>query len=344
MSDIRLGLDLGTKTIVLAKREGDKPVFRHEINGFFSFDKPDNFVKNMLITQKVPHIIRDDKIYALGGKAEKLAYAFNKTLRRPMSDGTVSKEQEAITIMGSIVQAIIGTLNSDAILYYCIPANALNRDTNVQFHDRIAKMIIEKYKKTDAKIKAYSINEARAIAIGSGEPVVIGVSWGAGMVNVCYTMFGVPVFEFSLVGSGDWIDVESAKQFGYNPDKPDGSSQETPTTIAHRKHNIDLTKSVDEVDRVDQAIMLHYQLLIENVINGIISGFRDNIDKARIDQPIPIVMAGGTSSPNGFGDYFERILRSEELPFEVSEVKVAEKPLFAVAEGCLMAAEAHNDE
>lgn len=340
---IRLGLDLGTKTIVLARRENEKPVFRHEINGFFSFDNPDSFTKKMLATQKVPYVEKDGRIYALGGKAEQMAYAFNKTLKRPMADGTVSKEQEAITIMASIVQAIIGKLESDAILYYCIPADAINRQTNVQFHDRIARMIIESYKKSDAKIKAYSINEARAIAINSGEPIVVACSFGAGMVNVCYSTFGIPVFEFSIVGSGDYIDIESAKQFGYNPDRPNDDSQETPTSIAHRKHNIDLTKSVNDVDRVDQAIILHYQLLIENVVTGIINGFRDNMDKARISEPTPIVIAGGTSSPNGFGEYFESILRRQELPFEVSTVTVNPKPLFAVAEGCLEAAEAHED-
>lgn len=341
---IHLGLDLGTKTIVLARRDdSDKISFRHEINGFFSFDRPDSFTKKMLSTQKVPYIEKDNRLYALGGKAEKMAYAFNKTLQRPMAEGTISQEQEAITIMASIVQAIIGKLDANAILYYCIPANALNKSTNVDFHDRIARMIIEGYKKTDAQIKAFSINEARAIAIASEEPVAMACSFGAGMVNVCYTMFGVPVFEFSIVGSGDWIDVQTAKQFGYDPDKPNNNSAETPTSIAHRKHEIDLTKNVSEVDRVDQAIMLHYQLLIENVVRGIVGGFKSNIDKARIEQAIPLIIAGGTSSPSGFAEYFEKILFSEQLPFEVSSVQVKERPLFTVAEGCMRAAEAHED-
>lgn len=338
-----LGLDLGTKTIVLARRGDDgRPIFKQEINGFYEFPRPDNFTKQLLVKQQIPFVERDGKIYALGRKAEQLAYTFNSTLRRPMSDGTVSKEDEAINIMANIVHAIMGNISQDVILYYCIPADALNRPTNVQFHQKIAQMIIDA-KKSEAKIKAFPINEARAIAVGTEDPVAIAISWGAGMVNVCYTMYGLPVFEFSLVGSGDLIDLESAKAFGFNPAEPDKKYHETPTTICKVKHEIDLTKAIGEVGRVEQAIMFNYQILIENVARGIIDGFNKNINKARIDQPIPIVMAGGTASPAGFGAYFERIFRAQPIPFEVSEVRVHPRTLYAVAEGCLRAAELHVD-
>lgn len=339
----RIGLDLGTKTIVCATRDADgRPKFRQEINGFFTFPKQDAFTKNMLTSQGIPFIIRDDKFVALGSKAEKFAYAINSTLKRPMAEGTISQEQEAINIMASIVQALMGKLDKDAILYYCIPADAVNKKTNVGFHDKVAKMIFDNYKRSEAKISAFSINEARAIAVATDEPVVIAISWGAGMVNVCYTMFGMEVFKFSIVGAGDWIDTEAAKQFGYNPDHPNDKSAETPTTICHRKQNIDLSKPLGDLDRIDQAIMLHYHLLIENVVEGIIRGLNENVDRGRIEQPVPIVMAGGTASPVGFKDYFSKILSSQTLPFQVSEVRVAEKPLYMVAEGCLKAAEMHE--
>jgi len=339
----KIGLDLGTKTVVCATRADDgRPKFRQEINGFFVFPKQDAFTKNMLVKQKIPFIERDGKFIALGSRAEQFAYAINSTLRRPMADGTISHEQEAITIMASIVQALLGKLGQDTTLYYCIPADALNKKTNVQFHDKVAKLIFDSYKRSKVKIDAHSINEARAIAIGSQEPLAIAISWGAGMVNTCYTMYGVPIFEFSLVGAGDWIDTQAAKQFGYDPDNPNAKSMETPTSICHRKHDVDLTKPLKDADRIDQAVMLHYQLLIENVISGIIGGFNNNIDKARIEEAVPIVMAGGTSSPTGFKEYFEQILGNHTLPFEVSEIKVVDRPLYAVAEGCLIAAEMHE--
>ena len=341
-----IGLDLGTKTLVCATRDGEKPVFKKEINGFFTLKQQDKFTKNMLLSQKIPFIERDGRFIALGGKAEKLAYAVNDTLLRPMAEGTVSKEQDAITIMASIVQAIIGKLDEDAVLYYSIPADALNKKTNVGFHDKIAKMIFDNYRRTEAKIDSHPINEARAIAIGSELPQVIGISWGAGMVNACYTMFGVQIFEFSLVGSGDWIDIEAAKQFGYDPEDTKKRSEHTPTSICHHKQKIDLTQSAQSASRIDQAIMLHYQLLIERVVNGIVEGLSDNKDKINIDEDdeIPIVMAGGTASPPGFCEYFKKILEKHELPYKISSVEVVDNPLFAVAYGCLKAAEMHSEE
>lgn len=350
-----LGLDLGTKTIVLARKDEDgRPIFRSEINGFYSFDRVDGFVKQMLIKQSIPYTERNGKFYALGRKAEDLAHAFNGILRRPMSDGTVSQEPEAINIMASIVHAIIGTIKDETILYYCVPADALNQKTNVGLHQKIAQLIIDN-KQTEAKIRAFPINEARAIAIGSGEPTVIAISWGAGMVNVCYAKFGITIFQFSLVGSGDKIDIESARAFGFDPSKPYEKSAETPTTIARRKHEIDLTKPLNEMDRVDQTIALNCQLLIESVVQGIIDGFNNNSNTARFDGAIPIFMAGGTATPKGFGAYFSTILKDKNPPFEAASVKVIgedeqgevqrkQRTLFAVAEGCLEAALLHMDE
>ncbi len=343
---IKIGLDLGTKTLVCATREKDgTPKFKKEINGFFPLEKKDSFTKNMLIQQKIPFIEQDGKFVALGGKAEKLAYAVNQTLLRPMAEGTVSKEQEAIKIMASIIQAIIGKLDEDAVLYYSIPAEALNKATNVGFHDKIAKMIFDNYKRSDATIKSFPINEARAIAIGSELPQVIAISWGAGMVNACYTMFGMQIFEFSLVGSGDWIDIETSKQFGYNPEDPRKRSEHTPTSICHHKQKIDLSQDAGSASRVDQAIMLHYQLLIERVVNGISQGLEDNADKINIDEDdeIPIVMAGGTASPPGFCEYFKKVMDQVNLPYKIASVEVVDKPLYAVANGCLRAAEMHEE-
>jgi len=292
-----------------------------------------------LTKQQIPFVDRDGRIYALGRKAEQFAYAVNSTLRRPMADGTISREQEAIALMASIVHAIMGKLEQDALIYYCVPSNAINKQVNVQMHQKIVQMIIDGYKRSQVNIKANHISESRALAIASEKDNVISISLGAGMVNVGYYISKMPIFEFALVGSGDYIDIEAARQFGYDPDRPDKRSQETPTTICKRKEAIDLTKTIASMDRVDQAVAVAYQVLIENVVKGIIDGFVNNPDKAKVLE-VPFVLAGGTAMPIGFGAYFEKVLRGMRLPFVVTEVIVHPRTLFAVAEGCLIAAEA----
>ena len=58
----------------------------------------------------------------------------------------------------------------------------------------------------------------------------------------------------------------------------------------------------------------------------------------RSDQPLPIVLAGGTAKPNGFRERFEKALRRRTLPFQVADVRVASDPLTATARGALVAA------
>jgi hypothetical protein len=338
---IKLGLDIGTKNIVLAYEDDKgKKKIRHEVNGFIKIPKGDGFTKNLLVSSGVAYVENENDFIALGKKAEELSYAFNKTLQRPMIDGVISgKTDEAMQIMAIIIRAIVGKLNDDAILYYCIPANAINQNTNVAFHDKVMKMMIDDF---DGTINSYSINEARAIVISEVEDKTgIGISFGAGMVNICYCLYGIEIFAFSIVGSGDRIDIESAIRFGYNPKDPEGSYKETPTSICKRKEKMTLTECPEDV--VGKTIWINYGIMIESVIKAIIEGFKKHEEKARIDKPIPMIIAGGTSSPDGFDDYVKDVISKIEVPFEIGEIRRAEKPLYAVSEGCFAAAHMHEE-
>ena len=55
-----------------------------------------------------------------------------------------------------------------------------------------------------------------------------------------------------------------------------------------------------------------------------------------LDDPIPIVVSGGTSLPEGFVTLFKQVIMKNELPFEVSEIRRAKNPLSAVANGLLI--------
>jgi len=329
-----IGLDLGTKHIVMCFRDKKGELkFRWEVNGFVDIKKQDKFTKNLLVSSQVPFIEREDDLIALGSKAEDIAYSFNKDLRRPMAEGVIQsdEEEDVIQLMATIVRSIIGSLDDDAVLYYSVPGKPLNSEINVGFHSKVVKMIVDSYD-GEGNIESYPINEARAIVLTEEDKTAIGISFGAGMVNVCYSLFGVPIFEFSLVGSGDWIDRETASKF----------SKETVTSVCKRKHNIDLSEMPS--NNIDRAIYINYQILIEEVARGIVQGFKENEDKARVDRPMPIIFAGGTSMPKGFADLFREEFQKQNIPFEIGEVKHAEQPLYTVAKGCFVAAEMHQSD
>jgi hypothetical protein len=354
-----LGLDIGTKNIVLCYRKSDGFGFITEVNGYYTFEVATPFVENMLKSEdrvrsdgtkraaKYIKLPESNKLLVLGADAEALAYSKNDTLQRPMAEGGVTGDEEALTVLASIVQDLLemaenelGKFDKEVKLCYCTTAKAINAENNIDYHKKIVDLIIEGYE-SKAKITTDSIKESHAIVLresedGSG----IGISWGAGSVTVSFVFMGVDIFSFCWVGSGDWIDLEVARRHGYNPDTLIGRrSKETPTTIAKRKHTIDLTPGKSPTDRVGLDITLHYQILVSKVVQGIIAGFNEHRSEARVDAPINVYLAGGTASPPGFEKLVELAFKEQECPFEIALITKSKNPLYAVAEGCLLGAE-----
>lgn len=355
-----LGIDVGTKTIVLAYRTKDNISYISEINGYYPFERCTPFIKNML---NDPNKIRSDgtkrparwfeldgKAIVLGRDAEEFAYAKNDTLLRPMAEGGIAADEEAMTVLAAIVQGLmtmaeheIGEFSEEVKLCYCTTAKAINKESNIDYHQRVVNLVIEGYD-TKAKLEYNSIKESHAIVIDmSDDGTGIGISWGAGTVTVSYVKYGLEVYSFCWVGAGDWIDTQVAMRHGYDPNALNTmkkKAKETPTTVAKKKTEVDLTPGADySDDRLAMDIVLHYDVLINQVLEGIVAGFQQNESEARIEDAIPIFMAGGTSSPVGFVERCAKKLEELKPPFAIGRIDRAENPLYSVATGCLKAAE-----
>jgi actin-like ATPase involved in cell morphogenesis len=358
----QLGLDIGTKTIVIAFKGPDgKTHYLSEINGYWPFERGTVFIENMLNDPKKKRsdgterparwikIPESSRIIVLGGDAEEFAYSKNDTLLRPMAEGGISPDEEAMTVLSAIIQGLLamaekdlGHFDDEIKLCYCTTAPAINKDSNIEYHQRVINIILDGYE-TKAKKSLNTIKESHAIVLNmSPDGTGIGISWGAGTVTVSYVKYGMEVYSFCWVGAGDWIDTQVAMRHGYNPEllkTRKSFAKETPTTVARRKMTVDLTPGKEPEDRLGMDIVLHYDVLISQVIDGIVQGFQANETQARIDEGISIYMAGGTSSPKGFVQRVTKTLDEKTPPFAIGEVKRADKPLFCVAEGCLKAAE-----
>jgi intein/homing endonuclease/actin-like ATPase involved in cell morphogenesis len=150
---------------------------------------------------------------------------------------------------------------------------------------------------------------------------------GAGMVNICYAMYGNPLFKFAIVNSGDWIDKQAAKATG-----------ESPTFINQEKTKVDL--SAIPKTMVERAIQTQYRIMIEHTIAEIKKGLSTSNKAIHSDTPVDIIIAGGTSSPPGFDKMFRDTIMQAKLPIKIGDVIRPSDPLFSVARGCLIAAEA----
>jgi actin-like ATPase involved in cell morphogenesis len=328
-----IGFDCGTYNLVSSKRGKENKIeCKREVNAFLEFPLDNRMVFNMMEKAGVPLIEREDVAYALGESAVDMAYAMPQIdLKRPMKDGCVNpNEVHAFEILSIMIQSLIDCAEDDETLYFSVPAEAINEETDASYHEKILKAIFDVYQSEDGKkVNAQPINEALALIyaeLGSTAYTGIGISFGAGMVNLCFAIFGAPVFSFALVNSGDWIDKMAAKATG-----------ESATFINREKTKVDLTK--DPKNLVERAIQTQYRIMIEKTVNGIKEGFADAGKKARIEKPINVVIAGGTSSPKGFDKLFTDVIMQAKLPMEIGNVVRPKDPLYSVARGCLMAAE-----
>ena len=354
-----LGIDVGTKTIVVSYKDNkSKTSYISEINGYWLFERATPFVENMLndpnktrsdgTKRAARYFKEDDAKVILGKDAEEFAYSKNDTLLRPMAEGGISPDDLAMTVLTAIIHGLIGMAENQIGKFtdpvkvcYCTTADAINKTNNVAYHERAVDLILDNYN-SKHKIEYSKIKESHAIVINmSPDGTGIGVSWGAGTVTVSYVKYGMEIFSFCWVGAGDWIDTQVAMRHGYDPEagKFKKKSKETPTTVAKKKQEIDLTPGLEQKDRLSLDIVLHYDVLISQVVEGIIQGFNENESEARIDDGITIYMAGGTSSPKGFNERVRDKFSEKQAPFDIKAVKRHDNPLYCVAEGCLKASE-----
>jgi hypothetical protein len=178
------------------------------------------------------------------------------------------------------------------------------------------------------------INEGMAVIYSelAGENFTgLGVSFGAGMTNVCLSYYAVPVMKFSIARGGDWIDQQAATATGTPVDKV--------TSIKEDDFELDFRT---DVGGVEGALAIYY----ENLLDYVIENIAKEVDEEDVEEnlDVPVVVTGGTSSPDGFEELFEDHLEDADIPFSVSGVKRVDDPLYSVARGALVAARSDEEE
>ena len=322
---IASGLDIGTMNIILSMSNTNQ--FRTMRNVFLPVSEEEIDLSEL---NDISYV-RDDggEIYILGQDAFTFCNIFGKKVNRPMESGLISpKEISAIDVLTLMVKNLFGNQikNKKVVCSYSIPAEAIDEKRSVIYHEKVFGKIL-----SSLGIEAAPINEAMAVIYSetaaegfSG----IGISFGAGLSNVALSYKGVEMLSFSMARGGDWIDGNVGESLGIIPNR---------ATNIKEKH-LDLTniKGVNKkTKRILEALSYYYNSLINYTIKKIISEFNEKVD-TELDGPIPIVISGGTSLPNGFLEMFKKNMDKHDLPFGISEIKRAKDPLTAVSNGLLV--------
>jgi len=274
-------------------------------------------------------VISEGQLYIVGTKAMEFANVLTRDARRPLSSGIISpSEKEALPMIEMIVRAVGGNpKQAGEVLYYSVPGPPVDNEANLVYHEKTLQSILRKMGYT-----AKPINEGLAVVFSelSAERFTgIGLSFGGGMVNVCFAYRSVPVLTFSLAMAGDWIDQQAALAVG----------EKASLVCAIKESSLDLSKR-EGLSKIENALSICYDKLIEYVLGSLRNEMAKAIRAPRLLEPIPIILTGGTASPQGFADRFTQALHEGGFPLEIGRVEVAKDPLSSVAMGALIAAEA----
>jgi hypothetical protein len=364
------GLDVGTAFCACCYRTEDgKERYRFQRDCFLDIEAGDE-AKKMLIRSDANFIESQDgsNIYVIGEDAITFANILSgargvskdkKTLlRRPMSSGVLNPDEPelAFQIMKEILRNLLQEPREEGeVVAYSVPAKPVDADFNIMYHQRMIETIV--------KSLGYSpkpTNEGLAVVYAENPQIEsedegtipfsgIGMSFGGGMVNICFAYKGYPLVEFSVADAygmgegsgGDWIDAQVSKtrsdlsiskvtkfkeKYADFTKDPMQIAEEISTNPRDIAKNTELLIALD----------IYYRKLVEYVLVTLGKEFAKQSES--VDDPIEIVVAGGTSSPNGFEQLVMDEVSKLNLPFEIKGVRKSVKPMNTVSNGCLVAA------
>lgn len=273
---------------------------------------------------------KDGTFIILGQDAIEKAIERNDSAKRPMYRGVVSaKEKEARRVLAFILQQVVGTAaEPDEKLVFCIPAQPIDQEDDefdVGYHEDVVTAIL-----AERGYAAKAINEAEAVCyseLENDEYTGVALSCGAGMVNCCVMLNGEPTVTFSTTKSGYCIDRMVAVAMG----EPDSAVQ------AEKEHGT-FTIGQPNDNPVLAAVCSYYERLIDYTTKNLAAAMEDHKALPKFKNPLPVVIAGGTSLADGFVGLFAKKLEENGFPLPIKEVRPAADPLNAVARGCLIAA------
>jgi hypothetical protein len=280
--------------------------------------------------------IKLKNLLTVGTKDDAIIVTKIGELRRPMKNGILNTGEEKLSV--AIIQKLIANLIGNPtqpgeVLCFCTPGDPVDKNLSVVFH---RTMVMNFLKGLGYSVEC--IPEALAIVFSQrpvaedpteagGEAPFSGIafSFGAGMANICFAWKKMPLINFSVAQSGDFIDEQAAKIAGIN----------VSAMTRYKENHLDLN-NIDYSDMRQASLDIFYQNTIEHALNNFAEKF-NQLDN-QIDAPLEIVIAGGTASVPGFIDKFQSVISGLELPFKVKNVRMAENPFFAVSHGCLVKA------
>ena len=327
-----ISADTGTMFFQVAElNENKKTIIKTIRNSFVELEDSED-VEQVLQQNKWKYVKDGDKYYVIGEDSLVVAKMFpgRVELRRPMQDGVLNKgEQKKMLVMAEIIEKAVGQApDDDSLVCICVSSPSADGSPDSTFHRaRLEGM----FSRLGWHVKV--IDEALAVILSEKPTIIeedgtespfsgIAISLGAGRANCVLAYKGLQIIGFSVARCGDFIDSKVADQ----TDTPISQV----TSKKEKKLNFD---NIDYDDDVLYALDAYYTSVIEYIFKIFSDKFAEV--KSQFETPLDIVIAGGTSMPNGFEKKVQKVISKLNLPFQIKEVRKSKDPRNAVVKGLL---------
>ena len=321
-----LGLDVGTSRIVVARQAENDFHYDSQLNAFVSVPYS-RITQGALEREKVPHNVQAGDIIVHGNESEKFAALLNTEIRRPMTGGVLdAKEPESLNVIRELLTSLLGKREArdQPKVTFTVPAPPFGAEESLTYHEATLRQML-----SELGYDAKSISEGLAVVYGeleSSNYSGIGISCGGGLCNVCLAYLSVPVISFSIPKAGDFIDLSAAQVTGERANRIRIAKEDAFHFNGHF------------ANKIHQVISVYYDDVIDSLVAALKRAFTQTSNLPKFNRPIPMVLSGGTAMPPGFRDRFEKMLRKQDLPIAVSEIRLAQNPLLSTAKGALTCA------
>jgi hypothetical protein len=332
-----VGLDVGTAFLQVARQQTDGMVqFISERDAFYPItpktDQAGKMFERTLKKQGTFTLKSGNTFFVVGEKAVEMAMIRGGSTERPLQRGVLTAgNDDSMGMLAVLIEALIGkaTVPNEPCVY-SYPADPIDETFDVVYHhNRIAEILSKLGYKPEPML------EAEALAYSEFDPDImtgIAISCGAGMHNLAVFHSGESLLSFSIAQGGDYIDKKVAAQLGISETEAQ----------AEKEADIDLT---NPQGRVQVLISDYYTTLIQYIADTLEAKFQKKAEGVpKFNEPVLVVISGGTSLPKGYIDKMEKALRSKTFPFKIGEIKHAGNPLTAVANGCLIYAQMLSED
>jgi hypothetical protein len=320
-----VGLDVGTSRIVTARPDKNDHLFASQLNAFVSVPHS-KMTEGALRREGIQFDIQNNEIVVVGNDSPRFADLLRTETRRPMTEGVLNpSEPESVPVIRRIIEGMtLGEGKEKPTVWFTVPAAVLNAEEGLTYHEATLRQVFE-----DIGCQVESINEGLAVIYSELEDTNytgIGISCGGGLCNVSLAYLSMPAMSFSIPKGGDFIDASAASVTGDLANRVRLAKEENFHFNGHF------------ADKIHQVLTVYYEDMMLSLINAMKEAFSNSRRMPKINRPVPIVLSGGTSCPPGFRERFEKMLSTQKMPIEISEVRMARDPLTATARGALIAA------